>query len=510
MATAVIAIKDYLGNKVLCRAFLDSGSTSNFITESLVQALGLSKTVVNIEIGGINNINSINKYQVNATIESRTSTYNENLDFLVTRKITGDLPLQPVDLSSLNLPPVHELADPYFHKPDKIDILLGAQVFYSALTGAKKPLASHLFAYSSVFGQLIVGANSSKSPQRAFTLSSIETLKKQIQLFWESEETCTRNQYSLEEKATEKHYISNVKRNNDGKYSVALPLNENVKHIGESKTITKKLFLLQEARLKKFPEKSLHYQDFIQEMLDLGHIEEAIESGKYGNFITHHLISRPSSTTTKHRVVFNASFKTNSGISLNDCLMMRPTIQDPVFVHLIHWREFEVAVIGDIAKMYRQIWIHKEDRKYQKIWWRPTENSEAVRTLKQLAEDEAENYPDVANLLQYNFYVDDFVTSFIDVNTAIHKKTGLEELALKGGFELRKFASNSTKVVPRKSDTISTLILGLNWHLEHDSIVMNIGDIKYHNVITKCTNSPKYRKYSIHLDYVHLSYSLLN
>ena len=441
LATAVIAIKDNLGKNVLCRAFLDSGSTSHFITESLVQTLNLRKTEVNIEIGGINNINSVNKYQVNTTIESRTSSYTENLDFLVTRKITGDLPLQSVDFANLNLPPFTELADPYFHKPDKIDILLGAQVFYSALTGAKKPLASNLFAYPSVFGQLIVGVESSKSPQRAFTLSSIETLKKQIQLFWESEETCNRNQYSLEEKATEKHYISNVKRNDDGKYSVALPLNENVKHIGESKIITKKLFLQHEARLKKFPEKSLHYRDFMQEMLDLGHMEEAIESGNYGNFIIHHMISRPLSTTTKHRVVFNASFKTHSGVSLNDCLMIGPTIQDPVFVHLIHWREFEVAVTGDIAKMYRQIWIHKEDRKYQKIWWRPTEESEvkayelktvtygtasapfqAIRTLKQLAEDEAENYPDVVNLLQNNFYVDDFVASFIDVNTAVQKK----------------------------------------------------------------------------------------
>ncbi|XP_062713839.1 uncharacterized protein LOC134290676 [Aedes albopictus] len=45
-------------------------------------------------------------------------------------------------------------------------------------------------------------------------------------------------------------------------------------------------------------------------------------------FLPHHAILRPDSTTTKLRIVFDASCKSGSGPSLNDILMTGPTIQD--------------------------------------------------------------------------------------------------------------------------------------------------------------------------------------
>lgn len=39
-----------------------------------------------------------------------------------------------------------------------------------------------------------------------------------------------------------------------------------------------------------------------------------------------HTVRKDSSTTTKIRVVFDASMKTASGVSLNDTLMVGPTV----------------------------------------------------------------------------------------------------------------------------------------------------------------------------------------
>lgn len=48
-------------------------------------------------------------------------------------------------------------------------------------------------------------------------------------------------------------------------------------------------------------------------------------------FIPHHAVLKASSSTTKLRVVFDASRKSSSGSSLNDILMIGPTIQDDFF-----------------------------------------------------------------------------------------------------------------------------------------------------------------------------------
>lgn len=73
----------------------------------------------------------------------------------------------------------------------------------------------------------------------------------------------------------------------------------------------------------------------------LGHmerVEKEIENkdgvGKY--YIPHHAVRNDSSTTTKLRVVFDASSKTDTGVSLNDILLKGPSIQDDLIYIYIY------------------------------------------------------------------------------------------------------------------------------------------------------------------------------
>ena len=80
----------------------------------------------------------------------------------------------------------------------------------------------------------------------------------------------------------------------------------------------------------------------------------------------------------KVRVVFEASAKTTSGVSLNDKLMVGPTVQKDLFSIMIRFRMHKVALSADIAKMYRQVELEEEDREYHRILWKH-QNSTEVR-----------------------------------------------------------------------------------------------------------------------------------
>lgn len=500
LATAMVLIQNRSGEYVYCRAFLDGGSTSNFITEALVQKLMLKKIPSYTFVTGVNNTKSY-KSQVVTTIKSMKSEYESELDFIVTNRIVGDLPQVKIDTSKLIDLPIDDLADPYFSKPQKIDILLGAETFYEIFKTERTEIAPKLWIYDTILGKIVVGKISNK--EQEFGFSAVEDLKDQLQKFWEIEHPKMDTNYTLEEKAAEEAYVRTISRTVSGRYSVGLPFNDKFSLLGKSEEKSRNLFLSSERRLQFQTEKYKHYEEFMSEMLELGHMELDPKDGSPDNYIIHHMVTRPSSTTTKYRVVFNGSFPTSSNISLNDTLLVGPSIQDDLFSHHIRWREKPIGVTADITKMYRQILIHPKDRNYQKIWWRSSVKEplnsyrlktvtygtssapfQAIRTLKQLAYDEVALHSLGSKLMERNFYVDDFVASFVDPIEAKEHIEDLVNLAAKGGFQLHKFASNYETI--NASDQIVT-VLGIVWNLKTDNIELNIGNIKYHNEITKCS-----------------------
>jgi hypothetical protein len=147
-------------------------------------------------------------------------------------------------------------------------------------------------------------------------------------------------------------------------------------------------------------------------------------------YFPHHTVLKDS-TSTKLRVVFNASFRSADALSLNDNLMAGPTIQPELFAILLRFRTFKYVVNGNIAKMYRmiEIRVHPDHTDYQRIVWR--ENTEdplktyrlttltygtkpasfiAIRCLKELALQKVNRYPEAAEAIQQDFYVDDLLT----------------------------------------------------------------------------------------------------
>ena len=90
-------------------------------------------------------------------------------------------------------------------------------------------------------------------------------------------------------------------------------------------------------------------------------INESEAESKPGFFLPHHPVIREESSSTRVRVVFDASCKSASGLSLNDIMLAGPTIQDDLRSIVMRSRLHPIMLIADVAKMYRQIRLHPED-----------------------------------------------------------------------------------------------------------------------------------------------------
>ena len=80
-----------------------------------------------------------------------------------------------------------------------------------------------------------------------------------------------------------------------------------------------------------------------------------------------HTMRKDSSTTTKlHIIVFDASAKSNSGVSLNDILLVGPTVHPPLIDVLLRFC-YQVALITDVSRMYHVMELDQADKDLHRL-----------------------------------------------------------------------------------------------------------------------------------------------
>ncbi|XP_062714305.1 uncharacterized protein LOC134291054 [Aedes albopictus] len=131
LSTVVLMVIDCNGQAHPARALLDNGSQSNIISDRLCQLLRLKRKKISIPVFGVGESSSNVNHSVSATIRSRTSNFEIGLDFLVMPRITIDLPVVSSSADDWHAPKDLSLADPTFNKTGAIDMLLGAEHFFT-------------------------------------------------------------------------------------------------------------------------------------------------------------------------------------------------------------------------------------------------------------------------------------------------------------------------------------------------------------------------------------------
>lgn len=108
----------------------------------------------------------------------------------------------------------------------------------------------------------------------------------------------------------------------------------------------------------------------LQHMTQIGDECNVTPTDSY--FLPHHCVIKHDSSSTRLRVVFDASIKTTTNLSLIDILMTGPTVQSDLFTVINRFRSYCYVFTTDISKMYRQIEFDESDRRYQMVLWRNT------------------------------------------------------------------------------------------------------------------------------------------
>ena len=103
-------------------------------------------------------------------------------------------------------------------------------------------------------------------------------------------------------------------------------------------------------RLKQNPSLLREYDAVIRYQLAKGIVEVVeidLSSKTDIHYIPHHTVVREDKLTTKLRIVYDASARTN-GPSLNDCFYAGPTFGQKILDILIRFRVHNVALVADI------------------------------------------------------------------------------------------------------------------------------------------------------------------
>ncbi|XP_066157628.1 uncharacterized protein, partial [Euwallacea fornicatus] len=515
LSTAIILIVDERGNWHKCNALLDSGSQSNLISESLCKKLNLGCKKIQIPLSGISQVvTKINK-QTSTKIKSRFNNFSANLTFLVLPTLTENLPLFKFSKSLLKVPTHINLADEKFNEPKQIDVLLGVDIFYDLLGSGKIRLGNKLpILQETSLGWVISGnleifkTRTQKTVCNLSTRISNKMLHDSLTKFWHVEEFEESKILSKEETYCEEYFTQTTTRDKDNNFIVRYPFKYDVNlGLGDSKTIALKRLMYLEKKLAKNEELKKQYVDFMAEYEALGHMtrqgsiedDDSLSSKSY--FLPHSAVVK-NSITTKCRVVFDASCKTTTGISLNDTLMVGPVVQDELYAILLRLRLRKTVLSADIKMMYRCIKIEENEREFQKILWRsngkdPVEvyklNTvtygtssapfQATRCLVELAEQNMNIYPRTSEIIKRSFYMDDLLVSVDSEAEAWDIYQELNEIMNQANFKLRKWSSNSGTVLKKilksnDNENLDSFILshnekelktlGISWDPEQD------------------------------------------
>ena len=530
LRTIPITVRNGKESQVI-NALLDDGSMRTYVNTDVAAHLQLltgdcDKVTVGTMGGGSRTFLS---ETVTFVIESLDKKTCQSITATTTTRVTGEMKAVHWRKVATDWEHLKKVKFPKSPKRKTVDLLIGmdnADLHRSIREIYGKP--GDPIARLTPLGWTCVGKTKEtidkalhSSNLSCFVNGGIAQINRTLERFWEIEEPGYASQtqcMSSEDQDTYETVRQSMKRSEEfpDKYQVCMPWKSDTTFISSNiEAAQKRLECTERSLRKRNLEKP--YDNVIQQYLEKGYIRKVDRDEQSGRwYLPHFPISRPDKVTTKTRIVFDASAR-HKGICLNDFIHKGPKLQLELTDVLLRFRKSPVAIVCDVAEMYLQIELKKEDRPFHRFLWRNMEDREADEyefnrlvfgvnscpfqaqlVTQRHAELAKDRLPLAADSVLKSTYMDDTLDSVPDVPTAIELYQQLSSLWRSAGMHARKWVSNSEEVISKipEEDRATEInlnneqmpivkTLGITWKSAEDAFTFTTLDREFPQIHTK-------------------------
>ena len=432
----------------------------------------------------------------------------------------------------------------------KIDVLIGADFYWNFVSGQTIRGASGPVALDTVLGWVLSGlcgdSNANQVSTNLVYSSHVLRIEAQpvpvhtesadnitddrdqkvvecVSKFWEVEDLGVSDKPSdndvddtevpdIAEKISDE-FKNGVTFDSDAKrYSTTLPKRCDLDILPDNYSLSASRVISTLKKLKAIPEQLKEYDNIIRTQESRGQIERVdMKENPFTvcHYLPHRGVVREDRETTKMRIVFDASAKRKGHPSLNECLETGPNMLPKIFDNLVRFRAFEIAIVSDIKEAFLNIGISEKDRDLLRFPWFDDISKDdplmiiyrfcvlpfglncspfilcAIIILHMMKYIDLNQ--EFVELFLRNLYMDDETGGAQNLEDAIEFYLFVRILMKEGGFELRKWQSNSSELLKAIEDNERSLggetplvtktlikVFGILWDKQNDCLMFDI------------------------------------
>lgn len=490
---------------------LDTGAQISLIRNDVAAILGLTgkNTCITItKVGGEEETIRTNEYRVPVTSLEDSKIYSI--------KAIG-IPSISDEIAAVQTSQITELLSLTNEKirrgKGQVDLLIG--IDHAHMHTGQTRQAGQLVARRTPLGWVVFGG----SPGDDQTANRILLVKYAMPVdlsdFWKTETmgvevkpcVCEADKLSEVERV-EAEIISKSCQKVGNQWMIPYPWKKDPNLLPDNKSLALRRLESMERRLKSKPDQAEAYDKQMVEMLEMNFCRKLTQDEMENyegpvHYIPHHAVVRPEKKSTPVRIVFNSS-SMFQGHQLNEYWMKGPDLLNNLFGVVLRFREREVALVGDISKMYHRILISEHDQHVHRFLWRNLDTHRepdvyvktvltfgdkpapamAQTALRKTAHESKSTHPEAAQVLTKNAYMDDICDSVDTVKEARNLAEELDTVLEKGGFKVKGWTSN--KVLTDQSQVEKTegmtmfkgeveeKVLGIIWNNQTDTLSFKV------------------------------------
>uniref|UniRef100_A0A914YQH3 Reverse transcriptase domain-containing protein n=1 Tax=Panagrolaimus superbus TaxID=310955 RepID=A0A914YQH3_9BILA len=475
----------------------DSGSQQSYVSNEIMEQLKLEKLqdekiqVVGFGAKSSSYTSSLIKFNIKTKVGDKLLYANSTKQIATTVPVVYAETFESIDIKTVYKTP---------------EILIGMDYFFEFITSFEK-ISDNLYIVDSIVGKMLC-KNIPKNESSTVASLAIESPQKtddenDLQKFWNLENMGIKDSETNEEEtAILEKFKENVKFK-DNRYYVSWPEKEIHDKLPTNAALALGRLNSNFKRLSNDPKLLNDCGKIVEDQVKRGTVEVApdIPEGDIVHYLSSHAVVTPQKTTTKVRMVFDASARISKNAPcLNDILIRGPLNVPDLGGILLRIRRGKYMLIGDIEKAFHQIYLNEKDRDAVRFFWAkdPTKpltkdnliiyrfvgvpfgviSSPFILWIIILLHLQKLNDERLRNIVE-NFYVDNIFLLVDDTKEAVEQFKTIRNHFLQASMNIREWLSNNptiNEIFPneiRQKNTV-TKVLGLNWDSEADILQIEL------------------------------------